>query len=125
MGSAIRYRIVRCTEETQAYPDFAPFISFLLALLVLGHRHFGRVFSYFPTQPLHIPSRLFLALLKSGPVSMVRLPEDSSFARIRPPLLNLGLSKTESLFRQEKNSAAEAAPLPLPLFYVCNIRVEY
>lgn len=58
MGSAIRYRIVRCTEETQAYPDFFPFISFLLALLVLEHRHFGRVFSYFPTQPLHNPSRI-------------------------------------------------------------------
>ena len=57
---------------------------------------------------------------------MVRLAEDSSFARIRPPLLNLGLPKTEFLFCQGKNSAAEAAPLPLlPLSYVCDIGVEY
>ena len=66
MGSAIRYRIVRCTEETQAYPDFFPLVSFLLALLVLGYRHFGRVFSCFPTQPIHIPSRIDRGELSSA-----------------------------------------------------------
>lgn len=54
-GSAIRQRIIRCTEEGRAYPDIFPFFPFLLNLLVLGHID---ILACVPTQPLHVSSRI-------------------------------------------------------------------